>query len=55
MKKIALKPITFIIPRDASPELARMLQRAEETLRENNALIEQTINNLIKETSNNGE
>ena len=52
MKQIALKPVTFAVPRDASPEMMRMLQHAEETIRENNAITEQTINEIIKEINN---
>lgn len=49
MKNISLKPIAIPLPRDTDPELRRSLQRLEETLRANNALIEQTINEIIKE------
>ena len=52
MKKITLKPVTFIVPRDTSREMANMLQKAEETIRENNELIEHTLNELIKEINN---
>lgn len=52
MKQITLKPVTFIVPRDASSETAYMLQRAEEAIRENNTIIEQAINELIKEINN---
>lgn len=45
-KKLSLTPVTFGIPRDVSPEMARILQRAETAIRENNALIENAINNM---------
>lgn len=48
MKQITLKPVTFVVPRDASPEMARMLQKAEETIRENNALIEQFVDEIVR-------
>lgn len=52
MKQITLKPVTFVVPRDASQETALMLQKAEETIRENNAQIEHALNKLIKEKNN---
>jgi hypothetical protein len=52
MKEISLMPVTFVVPSDASPEMAIMLQKAEETIRENNAQIEHALNKLIKEKNN---
>ncbi|MBQ2189324.1 MAG: hypothetical protein II452_00470 [Paludibacteraceae bacterium] len=54
MKQIALKPISIQLPKTADPETARALQKMEEALRENNALIEYAINDIIKEITNNG-
>lgn len=55
MKEIALKAVTIALPKGADLELQRALQKAEETIRENNALVEQALNNLIKEINNNAE
>ena len=42
MKEIALKAVTIALPKGADLELQRALQKAEETIRENNALVERT-------------
>ena len=44
MKNISLRPIAIPLPRDTDPELRRTLQRLEETLRANNAEIEDAFN-----------
>ena len=43
---IALKPYAIPLPRDTDPELRRTMQRLEETLRSNNATIEDALNAL---------
>lgn len=52
MKQIALTPITLAVPKGISPEAARLIQKAEETMRENNMLIEHALNEIIKEINN---
>ena len=52
MKQITLKPVSIPLPRNIDLELRRALHLAEEAIRENNALIEDTLNNLIKEQNN---
>lgn len=54
MKQIALKPVMIQLPKNADPNVVRAIQKAEEAIRENNALIEHTINAIIKEITNNG-
>lgn len=54
MKQITLKPVSIPLPRNVDPELRRALHLAEEAIRENNALIENTLNNLIKEQIDGG-
>ncbi len=52
MKKITLKPVIIALPRTASDDVRRAVAKAEEAMRENNRLIEQAINNIIKEIDN---
>lgn len=48
MKRITLKPVRFAAPRDTNREMAIMLEKAEATIRENNALIEQFIDEIVR-------
>lgn len=52
MKTIALKPVIIALPRDTSDGVRRAVAKAEEAIRENNSLIEQAINDIIKEINN---
>lgn len=52
MKEIALKPVIIQLPRDTSLEVRMAVAKAEEAIRENNNLIEKTINEIIKEINN---
>lgn len=47
MKKITLKPVTVPLPRDASISVRMAVAKAEESMRENNRIVEQAINDLI--------
>lgn len=53
MKEITLKTVSITLPRSADPALRIALEKAEETIRENNRLIEETLNNIIKEINDN--
>ena len=53
MKEIALKTVSITLPRSSDPALRIALEKAEETIRENNRLIEETLNNIIKEINDN--
>lgn len=52
MKEIALKPVTIYVPPTIDPVIFKSIEIAEQTIRENNALIEKTLNELIKEINN---
>lgn len=47
MKKISLKPVVFQLPKDVSPQIQKSISLAEATIRENNSLIENTLNSII--------
>lgn len=47
MNKITLKPVNIPLPRNADPEIRRVVHLAEEAIRENNALLENIINSFI--------
>lgn len=46
MKRISLKPVVFQLPRDVSPQLQRSIAQVEAAIRENNQLLESTLNNI---------
>lgn len=46
MKKISLKPVVFQLPQDVSPQLQRSIAQVEAAIRENNQLLESTLNNI---------
>lgn len=52
MKKITLKPVIIALPRNTSDDVRRAVAKAEEAMRENNRLVEQAINDIIKEINN---
>lgn len=53
MKEIALKTVSITLPRTADTTMRIALEKAEETIRENNRLIEETLNKIIKEINDN--
>jgi hypothetical protein len=53
MKEITLKTVSITLPRTADPTMRIALEKAEETIRENNRLIEETLNKIIKEINDN--
>lgn len=53
MKEIALKTVSITLPRTADQTMRIALEKAEETIRENNRLIEETLNKIIKEINDN--
>lgn len=52
MKEISLKPVYIQIPRDVPQSVRNAIAKAEETIRENNNIIEKKINEIIKEINN---
>lgn len=52
MKEISLKPVIIQLPSDTSPAVRLAVAKAEETIRENNNIIEKKINEIIKEINN---
>ena len=52
MKQIALKPFVIQLPPTTPTDVRMAVSKAEETIRENNRIIEQTLNEIIKEVSN---
>ena len=50
MKRIALKTVTFQLPKDIRKEILMSAAKAEEAMRENNRLIEQAINNIATDS-----
>ena len=53
MKKVTLKPVTVPLPRSAPTEVLMSVAKAEAAIRENNQIIENVLNTLLKDKENN--
>ena len=53
MKKVTLKPVTVPLPRSTPTEVLMSVAKAEAAIRENNQIIENVLNTLLKDKENN--
>lgn len=53
MKKVSLKHVTVPLPDDAPANIRMSVAQAEAAIRENNQIIENVLNTLLKDKENN--
>ncbi len=53
MKKVTLKPVTIPLPKSLPSEILMSVAQAEAAMRENNQIIENVLNALLKDKENN--